>query len=309
VKTIDIFKMRSPYRGDFVIKGYLFGGQQKTIAVVGSMRGDEVQQLYVASQVVKNLQILEEEGRLSNDVGILVIPTANPFSLNVMKRFWTMDNTDINRMFPGYSEGETTQRIADAVFEAVRNYTWGIQLASYYMNGNFVPHVRIMQTGYEDAASAEAFGLPYILLYKPRPFDTTVLNYNWQVFGTQAYSIYSGSTDSINHDMAKQTWQAILRFMAKLGAIHPNLGPAYQPITFDESRLHTILSEHAGLLFLRRHVGETIRHGDLLASILDPLTGQTRQDVFSPSDGVIFFAHTKPLTYGHTRLFQIFEQP
>ncbi|WP_300791333.1 hypothetical protein [uncultured Bacteroides sp.] len=61
----------------------------------------------------------------------------------IEKRFWAMDNTDINRMFPGYNQGETTQRIAAALFEAIQGYTYGIRLASFYVPGDFVPHVRI----------------------------------------------------------------------------------------------------------------------------------------------------------------------
>ena len=37
--------------------------------------------------------------------------------MNVGKRFFPVDNTDINRMFPGYDKGETTQRLADGVLQ------------------------------------------------------------------------------------------------------------------------------------------------------------------------------------------------
>lgn len=41
--------------------------------------------------------------------------------MNIKKRFWPTDNTDINRMFPGYDLGETTQRIAAGVFEVIKD--------------------------------------------------------------------------------------------------------------------------------------------------------------------------------------------
>ena len=50
-------------------------------------------------------------------------------------------------MFPGYDQGETTQRIAAGVFDIVKEYTYGVQLASFYMPGAFVPHGRMMKTG------------------------------------------------------------------------------------------------------------------------------------------------------------------
>ncbi len=305
MKRIEILRMKSPFRDDFVIEGFHFGGEEKTVAIVGSMRGDEVQQLFVASQVIKNLSMLEEAGQIDPDLGILVIPTVNAFSINVQKRFWTMDNTDINRMFPGYDQGETTQRVAAALFEAVRGYEWGVQLASYYLNGNFTPHVRIMKTGYEDISAAEAFGLPYIYRYEPAPFDTVVLNYNWQIFGTKAYSLYSGSTDVISHDMAKQSWQAILRFLGSIGAISISLHPGYHSLIFDADELVTVASSKAGMLYTRVGVGQSVRSGDLLATILDPFTGETIESLVSPSDGLVFFAHTKPLAHQHSRIFQI----
>ena len=39
-------------------------------------------------------------------------------------------------MFIRYDKGETTQRIAAGIFEAVSNYDYGIQLASFYLRGN-----------------------------------------------------------------------------------------------------------------------------------------------------------------------------
>ena len=62
---------------------------------------------------------------------ILVIPSINHHAMNIGKRFWPVDNTDINRMFPGYDLGETTQRIAAGVFEKVKDYDYGIQFARF----------------------------------------------------------------------------------------------------------------------------------------------------------------------------------
>ena len=45
-----------------------------------------------------------------------------------------------------FGGGETTQRIAAALFQAVQRYKYGIHFASFYLPGDFVPHVRIMNT-------------------------------------------------------------------------------------------------------------------------------------------------------------------
>lgn len=68
-----------------------------------------------------------------------MIPAANTLSMNIHKRFWPVDNADVNRMFPGYDKGEATQRIAADIFEAVSSYDYSIQLASFYLRGKFLP--------------------------------------------------------------------------------------------------------------------------------------------------------------------------
>jgi predicted deacylase len=300
-----IFQMKSPNRDDFKIRAFIFGEGQKSLAIVGSLRGDEVQQQFIASQLVKNLIQLEENDGLIHGHQIMVIPSANHFSMNINKRFWAMDNTDINRMFPGYEKGETTQRIAYAIFESVKSFTYGIQLTSYYIPGQFIPHVRIMNTGYQNTDIAQKFGLPYIFLRDPKPYDTTVLNYNWQVFGTQAFSVFSGDTSNINKESAKITWTAILRFMHKCNIVKFPVHDGFVSQIIDESDTVTVKSNEAGILYALVCAGDQVKRGDLLAKILDPFTGETRSTIFSTVKGTVFFAHQKPLIHQNSVLFKI----
>lgn len=308
MKKEIIFAMNSPFREQFHIYGYRFGKGEKTIAIVGSMRGDEVQQQFVCSQLVKKLKQLELDGKIAQDKEILVIPSANHFSMNIGTRFWAMDNTDINRMFPGYDKGETTQRIAAALFQTVKDYHIGIQLASYYLPGDFVPHVRINQTMIEYSKKAHAFGLPYIYVKQPSPFDTTLLNFNWQVWNSEAYSIFSGTTGVIDHDLAKLSWQAILRFLFQnrilKGKIHSGM---VSDIITDRS-LRTIVTPKAGILYSLCSQGDDIRKGDAMAKILDPYDGSTLSEVTAPIDGTIFFAYNRPLVNEHSILFSIIKR-
>ena len=115
MKKEILFSMESPYRDTFRIWGYRFSSGKKSLAVIGALRGDEVHQQLVCAELISRLRVMEEQGHLIPGHEILVVPSANPFSTNIEKRFWAMDNTDINRMFPGYDLGETTQRIAHAL--------------------------------------------------------------------------------------------------------------------------------------------------------------------------------------------------
>lgn len=305
MKKEIIFSMKSPYRDTFRIHGYRFGEGEKSVAIVGAMRGDEVQQQFTCSQIVKNLIEIEERGKILPGHEILVIPSANHFSMNINKRFWAMDNTDINRMFPGYDKGETTQRIAAAIFENVRGYRFGIQLASFYLPGKFVPHVSLMETGFQNTRLAKKFGLPYVLLRKPKSYDTAILNYNWQIFGTDAFSIYAGETSNIDKHSAKIAWMSVLRFLHNQNIINHSSHEGFISYLLKDRDLTTIVSDQAGISFQVCDSGDNIRKGDLLAKILDPFTGETRSEIIAPVDGMIFFSQQSPLVHQDTIMFRI----
>jgi predicted deacylase len=218
-----------------------------------------------------------------------------------------MDNTDINRMFPGYDKGETTRRIAAALFEAVKGYRFGIHLASFYIHGGFIPHVRVQDTGYQAIETAKTFGMPYILLREPTSFDTTLLNYNRQIFGTQAYSVYSGYTDAINKDSAKLSWKAILRFLHKNKVIEYHIHDGYAPVIINEKALCSITSTRGGILYRRYRAGDDVKRGDLIAKTLDPYDGSTLSEIIAPVSGEIFFSHQEPPVSQNTLIYRIVE--
>lgn len=301
-----IFEMKSPYRDTFRIKGYWFGTGARTVAIVGAMRGDEIQQQYICARVVEALREAERRGSIADGKSILVIPSCNPFSMNVSRRFWAMDGTDINRMFPGYDKGETTQRIAAAVFEYIKDFEYGMQLASFYMPGEFVPHVRMLRTGYEDVPTAQLFGMPFVTFRKPLPFDTTLLNYNWQIWGTKAFSIYAGQTNYVENSTSGQTIDAILRFLKKIRTLDVRVQNAgYESVVLDEEELVNVIARRAGIFYRVVGAGPHVTEGQVLARILDPYDSSVLEEVRSPVAGTVFFAHNQPLTLEHAIIYRI----
>lgn len=301
-----LYTMKSLHRDEFRIEGFRFGSGEKTMALIGAMRGDEIQQLYICSQMVAHLKEMESMGELDPDKSILIIPSCNPYSMNVGKRFWSMDNTDINRMFPGYDHGETTQRIAAAIFKRIEGFKYGAQLASSYIPGNYVPHVRMLKTGYEDVAAAKLFGFPYISVSTPAPFDTAMLNYNWQVWNTSAFSIYAGQTNNIDKKNALMTEQCLIRFLKRIGAIHkPVKNVGYDSLLLDEDCLVRISAKKAGLFCAQHNAGDYVVAGTQIATITDPYDGTLLEEVKASATGYIFFAYSKPLVFQHSLIFTI----
>ena len=300
-----LFTMKMPYRQDFVLEGFRFGEGEKTCAVVGSMRGDEIQQMYACACLVRALTEIEERGNLLPGHEILVIPCANTFSMNVGKRFWPMDNTDINRMFPGYDLGETTQRIAAGLFEAVKGYRCGVHLTSFYLPGKFVPHARIINTGYQSPTLGSLFGVPYIVTRDPKPFDTTTLNYNWQIWDSCAFNLYTQSTSQLDEKEAMNTVDAVLRYLSRTGAVKYYCYSGYLSTVIKEEDLINVLMPTGGIFKALKSPGAEVQNGELLGVLLDPFTAKIIQELHAPNDGMVFFAMEKPLVLEHEIAFKL----
>ena len=61
---------------------YRFGKGEKTCAVVGALRGDEVQQLYVCARLVSFLRGVEKEDGVQPGKSVMIVPTVIGASMN-----------------------------------------------------------------------------------------------------------------------------------------------------------------------------------------------------------------------------------
>lgn len=300
-----IYEIKGMYRDTFRITGYEFGEGEKSVCIVGGCRGNEVQQIYCCSQLVKKFKQLEEEGRIKQGHKILVIPSMNPYSMNIQKRFWPTDNTDINRMFPGYDLGETTQRIADGVFREISEYQLGIQFTSFYMPGDFMPHVRMMDEGFSKVDIAKQFGLPYVVVRKVRPYDTATLNYNWQVWETQAFSVYTTTTSKIDRNGAGQAVLAVMNFLSNQGIVKYSVVQLIDSKVVKDTDMISVRTAKSGVFEPLVKAEEKVTIGQPLANIINPYEGEVMETLYAPMDANVFFIHNEPLTYANTAVIKL----
>lgn len=311
MRKLALFELDTPYREPMVIRGYEFGDRagKHAAAIVGSTRGNEVQQDYICAELVRRLAECERNGRLAPHRRVLVVPCVNPFSMNIDSRFWPVDKTDINRQFPGDAHGETTQRVAAGLFEAVKPYALGIQLCSFYMPGDFEPHVRVTRAGDisdQSLSMADDFGLPYVVAKRPGPFDTKMLNYNWQMWDTHAFSVYSQATDTIDPASAWVAEDGILRFLAANGLVRVEVPQGARPVHIDESQLVDVRTRRAGGFLMRKvRASELVEEGQLLAEVRDMYDTHVREELRSPVSGRVFFSRVAPVVQQDIICFRI----
>ncbi|HOO28285.1 MAG TPA: M14 family metallopeptidase [Lachnospiraceae bacterium] len=300
-----IYELKSIYREPMHVRAFRFGSGKDSVCIMGATRGNEMQPLYICSRLIRALREEERRHHFVKDRSVMVIPTINSYSMNVGKRFWPTDNTDINRMFPGYAEGETTQRIAAGIFERISRFEYGIQLASYYMPGYFIPHVRIMKTGYEEPDLARLFGLPYVMLRQPKPYNTATLNYNWQIWNTPAFSVYTCTADQIDEESADIGVKAVLNFLRAAGILRGEAEQGSDSRVVNYEALIAVSTSKAGLFRCLVDLNQEVHKGDVIASVLDPYTGEELERILAPADARVFFMHNQPLVYAYSVIFKL----
>ena len=306
MREISLCKMGGLYRDDFDVKGFVFGSGKKSVCIVGPTRGNEYQQQFIASRIVKRLKELEAAGEINEGYEIMVVPSANPYSMNIKKKFWSIDSTDMNRMFPGRLDGVTTELIAKNVYDATKDFEYGIQFASLITAGSFLPHVRIFKSSLEYSESAIDFMMPYVVISEPHPDEKRTLNYSWQQSGVKAFSIYSTSTEEIDRNSAHLVLRSVLLFMKNRGIIKTEILGGYESEVLAENKdIISVRTPSAGFFVSKVRVGFEVSKGDLLAEIHDPYTDEIISEIIAPVSGVVFFMHSTPMTYSHTAVLKL----
>jgi predicted deacylase len=253
----------------------------------------------------KVLAELESQGDIVSGKEIMVIPSLNYSSMNAARKYWLADDSDINRSFPGNPEGPATSRIAASILERVREYSYGIQFPSFYLQGEFIPHVRMMRTGHESTNLANLFGLPFVMTSDSRSFDHATLNYNWQIAGSEAFSIYSGGTERLDERCAQIAVSAVLRFLTRMGIIKYNCHGGYISTVMNEEEMVSSKADDAG--FFHRLVGtsQEVKRGQVLAEIVNPMDGKVISEVIAPTNGIVFFVQDNPMVFQNVVIYKI----
>ncbi|MCK9373685.1 MAG: M14 family metallopeptidase [Sulfuricurvum sp.] len=306
MKRLEILALKSPNRAPLKVEGFVFGDEEDdapSIAIVGAMSGDHINQLYVASRFVDYLRQKEEEGKITGK--ILVIPAVNTYALNMGEKFWPLDKTDLNMMFPGYKEGETTQRIASALFEALQGFDYGIILEGRRDQGMCIPYVKLIKSGYEDIEAAKDLGMRFIHYREYSPIETVMLQYNWQLWETRAMSLVFGKNGTIDAVTSGEVQGALVRFMSKRGILKNGVFNGFLSNIIGPENITILKASRAGIFESVVACGTRVQKGEKLGRITDSLSGEKLEKIVAPRDGVVTCQYSHPLIFQNSIAFRI----
>ncbi|OWQ93007.1 succinylglutamate desuccinylase [Roseateles aquatilis] len=112
----------------------------------------------------------------------------------------------------------------------------------------------------------------------------------------------------VHHDLAEKDAQAIVDFLTWRGVIAADGAAPVVPAAVGDARplagSMPIQSPVAGVLTFLREVGETVRAGDVIAHVIDPITASVTE-LKSPVDGLLFARDTLRLVTTGARVAKV----
>jgi hypothetical protein len=253
------------------VYGYRFGSGDKAACIIGDFSGG-IQQRYICSQIIKELKELEEKGAIVSRNEILVIPSLNP---NCVK---------------------------DPSFTHLKEYPFIIRFPDSELDGDFVPHVCLEDTGFQNISLANLFGLPYAVVRKTHSDEGISGPYALE---GSVFSIYTTVMNRIDEVQARQAVSSVLRFLTRMGMLRYTSHSGYIASVLREDDLAAVKADQAGICRCLVKPGEEVRRGQQLALITDPLEGEVISRIVSSTDGIIFFTGGEPMVEKGAVLFQI----
>lgn len=299
----NLLCMTAPVREGFDIPCHEIGpsSSHPAVALVAGLHGDEINGIFILSRLADFLNKVEAGSypELTLKKEVLIIPAVNVLGVNLRTRTWPFDNTDINRMFPGSTIGETTQRIAYAVLEATKRADYRIDIHTASSDFEEIPQVRLYGPTAEERDTARLFGLPAVMERSLSPVFTTTMMYSWKVWPGQSFMLRVGQAGTVQLDHCQRVFRALVSFLGRVGVLDGvQIAVEDEEVCFfDKSGAFRIFAEKAGTFVSDRQVGRWVRAGQELGYIYDSFSGNVIEKVVSPAAGLLTGIRRHPLLF------------
>jgi hypothetical protein len=231
-----------------------------SLCLVAGVHGDELNGMEIVRTVMDSLT---PQGLTGTVIGV---PIVNVFGFANQTRHLP-DRRDLNRHFPGSPTGSTAARIAHRLStEVLRHCTHLVDFHTGSLNRTNVAQIRGDLRSPQVLSLARAFGAP-ALVHSPGGKGT--LRRTAVQAGIAAVLYEAGETLRFQQPEIRRGVVGVRSVLAALG-----IKPGAQ-LPADESVLYVgtswLRAERGGLLVLDVRPGDSVRAGDLLGTITDPL--------------------------------------
>ncbi|MDO5156567.1 MAG: M14 family metallopeptidase [Eubacteriales bacterium] len=265
----------------------------KRISVVTGIHGDELEGQYVCFEVARKIE--EEKEKLAGIVDIY--PAMNPLGIDSITRGIPAFDLDMNRLFPGNIDGNMTEYLAAEIMKDVSGSDLVIDIHASNIYLTEIPQIRINEL-HEDTLVpfAEKANVDFVWVHGASTVLESTFAYSLNSTGTPCLVVEMGVGMRITKEYGDQLVDGIFHLMEELGIWNGKTSEPRKPIISKNPDDVSYLNASVGGLFIPkvRH-WETLKKGELIGQIIDPLSGKVLDDVLSPVDGILFTIREYPI--------------
>lgn len=268
-----------------------------TLCLTGAVHGDEINGFEIAYRVYDKTDAKTLGGTL------VALPAVNAFGLRTGSRYLP-DRRDLNRSFPGSKNGSLASRLAYVIFtEVIKKCDRLIDLHTGSAARTNLPQIRTDITSPAALTLAKNFGVG-VILHGEGP-EGSLRGAALQA-GIPAIIYEAGEPLRFEETEIQRGLQGVLNVMSSLKMI-PARKEDWTSVVYKETswlRARTV----GGIFRTSRKSGEMVKQGDVLGSVVDPIT-LDKEEIVSPTDGQIIGMAVPQVVLVGFALFHIGKNP
>ncbi|MDX1404751.1 MAG: succinylglutamate desuccinylase/aspartoacylase family protein [Woeseiaceae bacterium] len=246
-----------------------------TLCLTAAVHGDELNGIEMVRRVMHDL----EPDKLAG--AVVGVPIVNLQGFRRGSRYLP-DRRDLNRYFPGNPDGSAASRIAYSFFtEVIQRCDALIDLHTGSFERANLPQIRADLRNPDVVTLTQGFGATVILHSKPAK---GTLRFAATAAGIPTVTLEAGGPSELELKEVKHGVKGIETLLNTLGMVRKiRLWGEAEPVYY---RSTWVRANRGGILLSDVTLGSTVRQGDLLGTITDPMNNASTK-LFSPHSGRI----------------------
>jgi uncharacterized protein len=236
-----------------------------TVCLIAGVHGDELNGIEIVRKVVEGLTPRRISGM------VIAVPVANLHGFRRSSRYLP-DRRDLNRFFPGTPSGSSASRIAWSLWsEVIRHCTSLIDLHTGSFHRTNMPQVRIDTADPRSVALARGFATALVI---HDPGQDGTLRRSATRAGIGAITYEAGEPLRFQEKEIARGVEGVRNVLAALG-MSDDAPISVEPRVYQRTRWVRV--DDGGIFFTRRRLGDRVRVGDLLGTVTDPVTNESKR--------------------------------
>lgn len=287
---------------DLTIPKNRFGSGGKRLCIVTGTHGDELEGQYVAWRLAS---LFKEKGEFLNGT-VDIYPAMNPLGISTMTRGMPLCDLDMNRTFPGSEDGAMSEYIAAKIIEDITGADVCIDIHASNIFLREIPQVRInVNCADELIPLAKYLNMDFIWVHSAATVLESTLAHSLNSVGTPTLVVEMGIGMRTTREYGDRLVSGILALMKHLGMWSQPVCPVSPPIISQDGSVSFVNASCAGIFFPSSKHTSFVEEGEEIGVIADPLSGETREVLKSPTTGLLFTLREYPVVYEGSLLARI----